>query len=162
MSHVVILHNQVGDFKKGQVVPVDAFPMGFNPQAHIALGSVRVAKENELNFTSISLDEADVERVDKEIHALKEQVIALQQENLDLKGDNIKLQQLKAINGDDPTKAAAFAKALKEKEAKITEQAGKLADLDAEKTKLAAEVQELREQIELLTNPVQLTNTEQK
>lgn len=153
-SHWVVLHNMVGRFEKGKVVPRIQWPEGTSFTDLQRLGAIRPAEPDEVEEGSVDVDpEASKEAKAQEIAVLKTQIDLLEKENAVLKDAGRQTQLQSQAQGSALQQTEGLKTVIKKKDEAIKELTQRLSDTEATRVSLAGQVDELQKQLEAATKP---------
>lgn len=154
-THWVILHNKVGTFEKGQIIPRIKWPEGASFTDLQRLGAIRPAEPDEVEDGYAEVDpDASKEARAQEIAVLKTQIDLLEKENAYLKDEGRQTQaQSQQIQGATLQQTEGLKTVIKKKDEAIKELTKRLEDTETARASLAGQVDELQKQLESATKP---------
>jgi hypothetical protein len=163
-THWVVLHNMVGRFEKGKVIPNIQWPKGTSFEDLQRLGAIRPAEAGEVEEGSVDVDpEASKEAKAQEIAVLKTQIDLLEKENAALKDAGRQTQLQSQAQGSALQQTEGLKTVIKKKDEAIKDLTQRLADTEAVRVSLAGQVDDLQKQLEAATKPaVQPTGGDKK
>ena len=158
-THWVILHNMVGRFPKGEVVPRIKWPEGSSFNDLMKLGAIRQAEPDEIEEGYAEVDpEASKEARAQELAVLRTQIDLLEKENAHLKEKGLQTQAQQPPVGNTLKENEGLKTIIKKKDEAVKELTQRLADPEAARVALAGQVDQLTQALEAATKPAAQPN----
>lgn len=153
-THWVVLHNKVGTFERGQVVPRIKWHEDTSFSDLQKLGAIRPATAEEVEEGSAEVDpEASKQARSQEIAVLKTQIDLLEKENAFLKDEGRQTQAQQATPGATLQQTEGLKTVIKKKDEAIKDLSKRLDETEAARVALAGQVDELQKQLDAATKP---------
>ena len=158
-THWVVLHNKVGTFEKGSIVPRIKWHEDTSFSDLQKLGAIRPATAEEVEEGTAEVDpDASKQARAQEIAVLKTQIDLLEKENAALKDEGRQTQAQQAPVGNTLKETEGLKTIIKKKDEAVKELTQRLSDTEAARVALAGQVDELQKQLDAATKPAAQPN----